>query len=276
MSPNEIERSYIDLLIDLISGKFNRENGLRINYLLECFDSSSAYDLGCLIDIVGHNQEKFFKIKADLDEEGYYKERIFGFPYSMIGRSRLLNIERLVRRVVDDDIEGDFVEAGVWRGGACILARLLLDLLEGPGKRKVVLMDSFEGLPESTSLHDMQYPFHLDKTLAVGLAQVRQNLCEFGLADRDDIVLWPGYFEKSLRDYPDHKISILRADGDLYSSTTAILDNLFDNVSAGGFVVVDDYGALDPCKVAVDQFLEKRGLYPQLISIDWTGVFFRV
>ncbi len=68
------------------------------------------------------------------------------FGYSMIGHKRLENIEACIRSIVADGIDGDFVECGVWRGGASIFARAVL-LQLGEGHRGVWLADSFEGMP---------------------------------------------------------------------------------------------------------------------------------
>jgi hypothetical protein len=76
----------------------------------------------------------------------------FGWPQpypsvlSMIGRARLDELIECIRSVQQDDIQGDFVEAGVWRGGACILMRAML-LAMGDQDRRVVVADSFRGLP---------------------------------------------------------------------------------------------------------------------------------
>src|SRR4051794_11050120 len=48
---------------------------------------------------------------------------------SMCGYPRLADLQRCVETVVADGVEGDLIEAGVWRGGASILARATLDTL---------------------------------------------------------------------------------------------------------------------------------------------------
>jgi hypothetical protein len=50
---------------------------------------------------------------------------------------------------------------------------------------------------------------------------------------------------------------------------------LFDRVSPGGFIIVDDY-ALKGARAAVHDFLSTRGLSPKIVDIDGSGAYFRV
>lgn len=70
------------------------------------------------------------------------------------------------------------------------------------------------------------------------------------------------------------KISILRLDGDWYSSTKVCLEHLYPLVSIGGVVIIDDYDAYDGCKKAVDEYLLSIGVSPFLIKVDDECVFF--
>ena len=46
--------------------------------------------------------------------------------HTMIGFKRLANIRTSVETVLDDGVPGDFIETGVWRGGATIFMRAIL------------------------------------------------------------------------------------------------------------------------------------------------------
>jgi O-methyltransferase len=61
----------------------------------------------------------------------------------------------------------------------------------------------------------------------------------------------------------------------MYESTIVALESLYPKLSPGGFVVVDDYGAIPGCKQAVDDFRAARGIETPLETIDWTGVWWR-
>ena len=65
--------------------------------------------------------------------------------HTMVGHRRLENIEGSLRSVISSQIEGHFVELGVWKGGASIYARMVLNVLEQRNRTAFVL-DAFETL----------------------------------------------------------------------------------------------------------------------------------
>jgi uncharacterized coiled-coil DUF342 family protein len=195
--------------------------------------------------------------------------------FSMIGAARMRNFRTSVERVILSNVPGDIVETGVWRGGASILARAVLAAY-GVTDRKVILADSFEGLPPPDKEHypaDADSNFHEFPELAVSLEQVRNNFEKFGLLD-DQVVFLKGWFKDTMAHVPAQQIAVLRLDGDMYESTIDPLTHLFDRVSAGGWIIVDDYEWVPACKAAVDDFLSGRGLKPEIQQIDGVGVFF--
>lgn len=193
---------------------------------------------------------------------------------TMIGLKRLENIETCVRAVVADRIPGDFIETGVWRGGACIFMRALLEVLDEPDRR-VFVADSFQGLPKPTGRYaqDKGDYHHQLTQLAVSRKDVEKNFERYGLLD-DRVVFLEGWFKDTIPTAPIEQLAILRLDGDMYESTRDALDPLYDKVPPGGFVIVDDY-ALDGCRKAIDDFREEQGITDPIERIDWTGVFWR-
>ena len=71
------------------------------------------------------------------------------------------------------------------------------------------------------------------------------------------------------------RLAVLRVDCDLYGSTTDALANLYDKLSPGGFVIIDDYGDIPACKQAVTDYRAAHGITEEIIPIDWAGVFWR-
>jgi O-methyltransferase len=69
-------------------------------------------------------------------------------------------------------------------------------------------------------------------------------------------------------------LAVLRLDGDMYSSTIQVLEKLYDKVSIGGYIIIDDY-ALPGCEKATSDFRNSRGITDPLIDIDGTGAFWR-
>jgi len=197
--------------------------------------------------------------------------------HTMIGRIRLDNVQECVSAVIADGIPGDLVETGVWRGGTAIFMRAILRAY-GVDDRLVWAADSFEGMPVSgpdSHPSDLKTPLHLmNKVLAVSLDTVRANFDAYGLLD-DQVRFLPGWFRDTLPTAPIDRIAVLRLDGDLYESTTDALANLYLKVSAGGFVIIDDY-MIAACREAVHDFRAAHGITAPLMQIDQDAVFWRV
>ncbi len=196
---------------------------------------------------------------------------------TMIGMQRLTSLQHCVETVLADDIPGDLVECGVWRGGACILMRAVLAAY-GDETRCVWLADSFQGVPRSDPKnYKADKGLRLDRAagiLGVSEAEVRANFERYGLLD-DRVRFLPGWFKDTLQDAPIEHIAVLRFDGDLYESTIQALDALYPRLSPGGFCIIDDYHALKACEQAVTDYRAKHGISAEIIEIDGTGVFWR-
>lgn len=195
-------------------------------------------------------------------------------PFTMVPTESLVDLARQVRAVVTSDIPGDFVECGVWRGGASFL---MADLLRQAGVRgrKVWLCDSFEGLPPPEEIDGpaaMKYvqntdsPFYFDNCSA-SVEEVQGTATGLGLTSYTEFV--KGWFEQTLPANRDRigPIAILRIDADWYSSVRCCLENLYDQVVEGGFIILDDYYGYDGCAVAVHEFLGKRKLAHRIESV---------
>jgi O-methyltransferase len=196
--------------------------------------------------------------------------------HTMIGEKRLANVRELAENVLGTGIEGDFIETGVWRGGACILMRGVLDAW-GDTKRVVWLADSFEGLPPPDADKypaDLGDKFYTYPELSVSLEQVKLNFEKYGLLD-ERVKFLKGWFKDTLHTAPIEKLAILRLDGDMYESTMDALTALYDRVSDGGYIIVDDYHVVEGCKKAIHDFLSSRNLSPKLIEIDGVGVYWK-
>ena len=196
---------------------------------------------------------------------------------TMIGMQRLTSLQHCVETVLAEDVPGDLVECGVWRGGASILMRAVL-AVHGDETRRVWLADSFAGVPppdtanykadKGIKLH------HAAGVLAVSETQVRANFERYGLLD-DQVRFLPGWFKDTLQDAPIDRIAVLRLDGDLYESTIQALDALYPKLSPGGFCIVDDYHAVQACRQAVADYRQTHEISAEIVEIDGTGVLWR-
>ncbi|HEV3086760.1 MAG TPA: TylF/MycF family methyltransferase [Candidatus Elarobacter sp.] len=196
--------------------------------------------------------------------------------HTMIGMKRLQNIKMCAETVLGDNVPGDFMETGVWRGGAAIFMRAILRA-HGVTDRIVWLADSFEGLPPPNPEgypKDAGDPHHTIGFLAVSLDEVKTNFARYGLLD-DQVRFLKGWFRDTLPTAPPERLAVLRLDGDMYESTWDALVNLYDKLSPGGFLIVDDYGAIEACRHAVNDFRRLRNIGEEIHEIDWTGVYWR-
>jgi O-methyltransferase len=195
---------------------------------------------------------------------------------TMIGLKRLENIEYCVNKIIEDNIPGDLIETGVWRGGASIFMKALLKV-NNIEDRFLWLADSFEGLPkpdEDKYTADKGDKHHTWSELAISIDTVKSNFQKYGLLD-DNVKFLKGWFKDTLPSAPVEKLALLRLDGDMYESTMDGLTNLYHKLSVGGFIIVDDWGAVPGCQRAVIEFREKYRITENIEIIDWTGVYWR-
>lgn len=195
--------------------------------------------------------------------------------HTMIGPARLRNLRHLVERTIQEGIPGDYIETGVWRGGACILMRGVL-AAHGILDRRVYVADTFAGLPRP----DAKYPadkrdhLHAFSDLAVSEETVRQNFAAYDLLD-DQVIFLKGLFQNTLPRLSNNRFALIRLDGDMYGSTISALENLYDRLSPAGFVIIDDYGGLRNCAKAVHDFLDQRGLRVKMQPVDQSCVWWQ-
>ena len=160
--------------------------------------------------------------------------------------------------------------------GATIFMRGILKAY-GITDRKVWVADSFEGLPEPDSAKfPVEAQFHHDplmktfyQNFAASLSDVQRNFAAYGLLD-DQVEFLPGWFKDTLPHAPIEKLAVMRLDGDYYASIMDALSGLYDKLSIGGYVIVDDYGqdAWTNCRQAVDEFRRQRCITAELLRVD--------
>lgn len=196
---------------------------------------------------------------------------------SMIGLARMDNIQHCIETVIRDDVPGDLIETGVWRGGATIFMRGVLKAYDDT-TRTVWAADSFQGLPAPDPARypaDAGDTFHQRDGLAVGVEQVRHNFDRYGLLD-DQVKFLVGWFKDTLASAPIGQLAVMRLDGDMYESTWQAIEALYPKLSVGGFCIVDDYGDLvNQCKRAIHDYRDAHGITDEIIDIDGWGAYWR-
>jgi hypothetical protein len=254
------------------------DNELRIRYLRDCVRGTAQFSPAVLHDIRSYDPAATARLsaanEAGLPLDGNLDN--LGFSHTMLGRKRLDNIEHCFRSIVADGVPGDFIECGVWRGGAVVFMRGLLEAYE-IADRAVWVADSFEGLPPPTHPEDVAFGLDLSREhypmLAVSLETVKRTFETYGLLD-DRVRFLPGWFKDTLSSAPIERLALLRLDGDIYESTMDALTALYDKLAPGGYLIVDDL-PIPTCRKAVDHFRASRGIVEPIVSIDWTGGYWR-
>jgi len=192
-------------------------------------------------------------------------------PYTLIGRERIHSLYELARRIDLDGIPGDVVECGVCNGGsAAILSHFAT---RSTLNRNVWLLDSFEGMPETTEPDGEAARAHIGKEVG-SLARV-QEVLELVSAEMSRVHIVKGWFQETFPTVTIPRIALLNIDADWYESVKLCLHTFYDRVSPGGFISFDDYGHWPGCRLAVDEFFRERGLHYRLREVDYTARWFQ-
>ena len=200
----------------------------------------------------------------------YIKNTILEKELTLLPPKTLDNIKFCITEVINNNIEGDFIETGVWRGGAVIYAYHVLK--EFNSKRKIYVADSFSGLPKPNIRdypQDMGDPHWKIEKLKISLEEVKSNFKLFGDID-ENIIFLKGWFKNTLYTNDIKKLSVLRLDGDMYESTWQALDALYPKLSVSGYCIIDDFGHVRAKKATLD-YRQKYEIEDEIVLIDKTS-----
>ncbi|MHA6495438.1 TylF/MycF/NovP-related O-methyltransferase [Pseudomonas borbori] len=230
------------------------------------------------------SEKKPIKMPVELSkEEQEIVSYVMNNGLTLVSYERLWATLMACKHAIERNIEGDFVECGVWRGGNALLAAAMFKLHKVT--RKVYMFDTFKGMTAPTDAdkyfsngapvidtflskqrdtHNEMYYSSLD--------EVKNNFTKAGLLD-DSIVFVEGDVLQTLEDpanLPD-KICVLRLDTDWYESTKKELEVLYPRITIGGSVIIDDYGHFTGSKQATDEYFAATQKRPLLLYTDYTG-----
>ena len=201
--------------------------------------------------------------------------------YTMGGWRALENAFEITSIVEKKGIEGALVECGVAEGGTAAMLALTNREL-GSVRRSKWFFDSYEGLPEPTAEdYEGGKAGHFIRPLPKGaclgtIEQVSGLLFEKLGFSPDEIYLVKGWFQDTVPAYRDKigPIAVLRLDGDWYESTKIPLENFYDQISVGGYVIIDDYATCFGSRRATDEFRAERNITSPLRPDGRGGVWF--
>jgi O-methyltransferase len=275
---DELRSLYLDLVKRSLTGALAEDNDSILGGVRTAgspsFKKRAAAAVGDLAQKAG------FEIAYKKPYDHALRESGLDWPSraeSMIGLKRMSNIQDCIAAIIKDDVPGDLIETGVWRGGACIFMKANLRAW-GDTTRRVWLADSFEGLPKPDPV---RYPadagdrLHEQTGLAVGVEQVRHNFERYGLLD-DRVEFLVGWFKDTLPTAPVEQLSLMRLDGDMYESTIQAIEPLYPKLAPGGFCIIDDFGShASQAGQAVHDYRAKHGITDEIVRIDEFGAFWR-
>jgi len=203
-------------------------------------------------------------------------------PFTMTSTERLYAIYKSVEYLVYNDLDGDFVECGVWKGGSSMM--IALSLLKFKLRdRKIYLYDTYEGMSQPTE-DDINYAnniakikFEQSKNSAGGsdwcrseIDEVKKNLYSTGYP-KENLIFIKGKVEDTLPGHMPEKLVLLRLDTDWYESTLHEMEHLYPVLTKKGVLIIDDYGHWRGCKKAIDEYFQKSDIRILLNRIDFTG-----
>lgn len=207
-------------------------------------------------------------------------------PYTMTSPERVWAVINSVKYIVANNIHGDFVECGVWRGGSAMAIAYKLKEL-GALDRQLWLYDTFSGM---TAPSPMDVEAHSGKSAEALLEEstradgnniwciatkedVSNNILATGYASNKIRLVEGDILETLNREIPE-KISMLRLDTDWYESTKKELQVLYPRLVSGGICIIDDYGHWRGSRTAVDEYFSENRINVLLHPIDATGRIF--
>jgi hypothetical protein len=217
---------------------------------------------------------------ADFDEaviKTYLKVR----PFTLTSPERVFVLLRAIEYLHANNVAGDIVECGVWKGGSMMAVAETLSRL-GSHERHLYGFDTFKGWEAVPG------PVESDGIFANRVWQERQvadpSRAEYSLDEvqrrleateypRDKIHLVVGKVEDTLPSQAPAAIALLRLDTDFYESTRHEMQHLFPRLARGGVLIIDDYGngGYEGARRAVDEYIAHERLPLLLNRIDSDG-----
>jgi len=203
-------------------------------------------------------------------------------PYTMTSPERVSALCDAVRYLSSNDIAGDVVECGVWKGGSMMAVAHTLRSL-GDTSRELYLFDTYEGMPEPSKI-DVSLDGDTGSALTRNLKEDGSG-SDYCMAPLDEVrkavesVGYPaerlhfvkGRVEDTLPAQAPLQIALLRLDTDWYESTRHELIHLYPRLVPGGVLIIDDYGHWQGARQAVDEYIQSNNLRLLLNRVDYTG-----
>ena len=201
-------------------------------------------------------------------------------PFTMTLPERIYTLIKAVEYIVLNQIPGDFVECGVWRGGSMMTIALTLKRMAATD-RQLYLFDTFEGMPEPEDRDITLFgapgrePWEQHKTdtsvnhfCYASLEDVQANIASTGYP-LENIHTIQGRVQDTLPQHAPQTIALLRLDTDWYDSSKHELIHLYPNLVSKGVMIADDYGYWQGQKDATDEYFRDHRIPLLLTRVDY-------
>ena len=223
-------------------------------------------------------------VKDDFREQYAEFIDIYDFckPYTMTSVERMYALYKGVEYVVKNNIPGDFVECGVWKGGSSMLIAKTLQKF-GVNDRKIWMYDTYEGMSEpgeedkdvgGAAAHEVWEKLLVENKsgwCVSSLDEVKENIRTTGYA-LDQFNFIEGKVEFTIPNHiPNNGIALLRLDTDWYESTRHEMIHLYPLLVSRGVLIIDDYGFWRGSRQAVDEYISEHRPCLLLNRMDDTG-----
>jgi O-methyltransferase len=201
--------------------------------------------------------------------------------YTMTSRDGLettYSLFQAIKYINENNIPGDMVECGVWRGGSMMLIAHALRYFGDLGRR-LFLYDTFTGMTEPDDI-DIDFDNKAmkpvwSKTTGEGKLMgyggseenVRANLRSTGYPEQQMHFIAGDVLQTIPANSPSG-IALLRLDTDWYKSTLHELQHLYDLIVPHGVLIIDDYGWCRGARQATDEFFRDRSFKPLMHRVD--------
>lgn len=203
-------------------------------------------------------------------------------PFTMTSPERIFGLIEAVKYIIQNKIEGDIVECGVWKGGSMLTIAEVLKKMNDHS-RELYLYDTFEGMSKPSE-HDLSFTEQKAEELLMSNENKEENLVwaystletvkqtmSLSQYPQDKIHYVKGKVEETIPGLLPLKISLLRLDTDWYESTKHELIHLFPRLVKGGVLIIDDYGFWKGARKAVDEYISEHKIQILLNRLDDTG-----
>lgn len=180
-------------------------------------------------------------------------------PYTLCTPDRLNNLAALCEYLNANEIKGDFVECGTYKGGSAAVISTLL------GSRHLWLYDSFEGMPNTTEKDSEEAKLWIGE--CVGTIEDLKTVLQTVGTDKESYTIRKGWFEVTFQEELPQQVAMLHCDADWYDSVTLVLETFYSRIVEGGCIVLDDFGYWEGCREAFYDFCHRHNEKPVLERI---------